>query len=302
MTSAIQWGKGTFDDPSKLGGEIINPISVPAMFNRFPLWELGSATPVWQYVVPAGKRIELKNLLVAVIAPKNMYAPATVAARMGTALLVVDGTTKQELSIQNYPLHASGTMWTVDWPNGNRCPSLGEGVDFTSGQVVKVQVTPLSAQAGLVRAEKWIARLHGKNPTTGGADLQIGSLRSPNTGSAVDILSYTAPANGFRLMSWDVKGYYVEPWCATVQLYINGSCVCELGYLGFHGETTVFGPQSHNGNINLLKGSWGVELNQGDRVEVWAHALLDFGQSAVAQMAYDETGYVGSQPNLLIGV
>ena len=302
MTANIQWGKGVFDNPNKRGGETPNPITRADDLALVPLFQMNSATLLLQYVVPAGKVETLKNLLVGVIPPGNMFAPAGAGLRMGTALLVVDGTTKAELSIQNFPIHSPSLKVSVDWRNAVRGRSLGEGVDFTSGQVIKVQATPLEPAAGLILASKWIAELHGKNPVTGAADLRIGTLRSPASGAALDILSYTAPAQGFRLMSWDVKGYYTEPWCATVQVYINGSCITELGYLTFHGETTTFAPQGHYGVINLLKGGWGIKLNHGDRVEVWAHALLDFGQAATVQMACNETSEIGVQPNYLIGV
>ena len=302
MTANILWGKGIFDDPNRLGGEIPNPLTSAGLTTGVPLFPLGQARLLLEYVVPAGKVETLKNLLVKVIPPGSMYAPAAAALRMGTALLVVDGTTKAELSIQNYPIQSPSTMWTVDWPNGDRCPSVGEGVDFTSGQVIKVQVTPLEPVAGLILASKWIARLHGKDPTTGAADLRIGTLRSPASGAALDILSYTVPANGFRLMSWDVKGMYAEPWNATIQVYLNGACIAEFGYLGFHGETTVFGPQGHHGVINLLKGGWGIKLNHGDRVEVWAHAQLDFGQAAAVQMACDEMAEIGVEPTYTLGM
>jgi len=302
MTANIQWGKGVFDDPNKRGGEIPNPLTSAGFATGVPLFPLGDATLLLEYVVPAGKVETLKNLLVSVIPPGSMFAPAGAGLRMGTAFLVVDGTTKAELSIQQFPIHSPTLKIAVDWRNAVRGRSLGEGVDFTSGQVIKVQVTPLEPAAGLILASKWIAELHGKNPVTGAADLQIGVLRSPASGTALDILSYTVPAQGFRLMSWDVKAAYTEPWCATVQVYVNGSCIAELGYLTCPGETTVFAPQGHYGVINLLKGGWGIKLNHGDRIEVWAHALLDFGQAAVVQMAFDETAEIGIEPACLIGV
>ena len=303
MTANIQWGKGVFDDPNKRGGEIPNPITSAGLSTGVPLFALGDATLVLQYVVPAGKVETLKNLLVSVIPPGNMTSPATAfGERMGTATLVVDGTTKAEISIQNFSLQTAASLQSVDWPNEKRCPSVGEGVDFTSGQVIKVQATPHDFVTGMIFASKWTAELHGKNPVSGAADLRIGTLRSPATEVAQDIISYTVPANGFRLMSWDVKGIFADPWCATVQIYINGSCIAELGYLTFPGEATVFGPQMHNGVINLLKGGWGIKLNHGDRVEVWAHALLDFGQAAAVQMACDETAEIGVEPTCLIGV
>ena len=304
MTANIQWGVGSFDIPGGCGGETPNPITRVDDLRLVPLFRMNDAKLLLQYVVPAGKVETLKNLLVSVMPPNNLYGPpgTSFGSRMGTALLVVDGTTKAELSIQGFPIHSAATQWTVDWPNGDRCPSIGEGVDFTSGQVIKVQVTPLSPQAGMVLASKWVAQMHGKNPASGSADLRIGVLRSPAGGVAQDILSYTVPADGFRLMSWDVTGMYADPWCATVQIYINGACIVELGYLGFYGERTVFAGRGHHGVINLLKGGWGIKLNHGDRVEVWAHAQLDFGQAAAVQMACEEMAEIGVEPTYALGM
>lgn len=298
MTS-IQWGKAVFDDPNKLG-DSPTPSRVPT--GEYPMFKCDSANVLLDYVVPAGKTVDLKSLLLNVLPPACIFKAAGAACRAGTFYLDVDGVDKFEMVKNPMPLNSASGYETYGWWNQHRQMSLGEGIDFTTGQVLKVKVNPLAPAVGQRLAMKIFARLHGKEISGGSVSMQTGVLRTPATGSVVDILSFTVGANGFRLFSWGVQCWITEPFCASVQLYINSACVHEFGYLTFDGEKTTFGSGPNNGVLALLGMGWGVKLNHGDHVEVLGHAWLDYGQAAGVHLAMREESELGQSPSYVMGV
>lgn len=298
MTANLQWGRATFDDPNQVG-EWSSLLLATA--GQVPLFSGGKARPILQYVVPAGKVETIKNLLITLLPPTLLSRPGGAALRSGTAFLVVDGVTKAELSLNPVPLNSASTKRTTNWYRSHLMNG-GEGVTFTSGQVVKIQVTPLAVATNIVLPCKYVARLHGKDPLTHAPLLQIGALRTPLSGTPLDVLSYTVVAGDFTLLSWEIDVFAVNPTIATVQVFLNGACVVELGYLTFDMEHCVFNPNVSSGALNLLGGAWGLKLNHGDRIEVFGHAELDYGQAVGAQIACNQVSETGVQPAFLVGV
>jgi hypothetical protein len=134
--------------------------------------------------------------------------------------------------------------------------------------------------------------------------MQTGVLRTPNTGTALDILSYTVPANGLRLFYWDVNVFSTEAIVASVQVFVNGACVGEYGYLSMNREQSIFRSSASCMGVIPISGfgDWGLKLNHGDRVEVMGHAYLDYGQAVGVQMACDETAEIGVEPSYALGM
>jgi hypothetical protein len=295
MTANIQWATGTFDDPNRLGDLTAGGVAIPV---KFPLFGPENAKVLFEYVVPAGKVATIKNLLITLVPSGNLYVISGTPTEAGLVYLVVDGSTKFEGRLQPTPLNSINNMQTVEW--GYRsCMSLGEGVDFTSGQVVKVQALPMAPfGSGARLLSKWVARLHGKAVSGGAVDMQTGALRTPATGTALDILSYTVPANGLRLFYWDVNVFVSETIVASVQVLVNGACVGEYGYLCVNREQTVFRSSASCMGVIPISGfgDWGMKLNHGDRIQVLGHAYLDYGQAVGVQMACDETAEIGVEP------
>ena len=301
MTASIQWAKGTFDDPNQLGAL---PNSLEPSLAKFPLFGPENAKRLFEYVVPAGKVVTIRGLLLTLIPPGNLYASVGTPTQAGLVYLLVDGATKFEDRLQPCPLGSSSTERTVEW-RYRSLMSLGEGVDFTSGQVLKVQCNPASPfSSGARLPSKWVARLHGKAVSGEAVDMQTGMFCTPDTGTALDILSYTVPANGLRLFYWDVNVFSTEVIVASVQVFVNGSCVGEYGYLSANREQTVFRSSATCMGVIPVSGfgDWGMKLNHGDRVEVLGHAYLDYGQAVGVQMACDEMAEIGVEPACLIGV
>jgi hypothetical protein len=280
----IEWQKATFTDPNKIG----DSLGGRTVTGEFPLFKSESAAVAFSYVVPAGKVINLKNLLINVLPPACLYKVAGAYINLGSVYFLVDGTTKWEGRLVRAPMNAAGVSWTEDWRQ-RCCPllNIGEGIDFTSGQVLKLQINPLAPATGQRLAMKCSAVMHGKAVTGGAVDMQKGVIFSPEPGAARDILSYTVPANGFRLFSARVDAWISEPVCASVQVFVNGACVIEAAYLSFDGERTVFGAGNPGLGVFPIMGpgAWGMKLSHGDRVDVLGHAFLDYGQELGVQMA-----------------
>lgn len=299
----IQWAKATFEDPNQIGEQ---PTPAGFLTNKFPLFDTGRAKVLFDYTVPAGKVLSLANLLFAPIPPDSIYAIAGTPTEAGKAYLLVDGTTKFEGRLQPCPINSATTPRTV--PYRARCRmSLGEGVDFTSGQVLKLQAEPVSAgpfSSGASLPTKWTAALHGEAVSGGAVDIQRGVLRTPPRGTATDILSYTVPANGLRLFWFDVMAWSAEALGPSVQVFINGALVLEAGYVSLMREQTCFnsGDQGRGcWSIGGL-GSWGLQLRHGDRVLMLGHAYLDWGQAVGVQLPSMEEAMVTAEAVYQAGV
>ncbi len=290
MASILAAAFSHLTDPNAVGDANLYPIG--AARTGVPYGTLDSPWRIATYEVPPGKTAALETVVVGLSAGSSAGLVGSAVVNLGTFFLVVDGADKAEVRLHGIPRFtgAVGPVMTA-WRGRRSVHNFADGVDFTSGQVLTLQWTPQAVGDSRLLA-KAAGRLHGLDPVTGTPVLLLATLRPKETTARQVILTYTVPANGFRLFSWDLQAWNIEPVIAGLELFLNGALILETGPLGQSSQSPVFGGSSCGargmvGGLALPLG--GLVLNHGDRLELLGHALMDVDQVVGWQVLGTET-------------
>lgn len=251
---------------------------------------LGSTWPwlpegprVWSYQVPANYKFVARALNI------TMHNGTAVGILGGSAQHVlgefkmqVDGVDKFEgrrYGLDYFNHFATGPTATP-WKNQrSQPPDMGDGIDFTSTQVVRILFSPsnLAWTDGLANAI-FRATFFGVDPVTSAPVILQGYFVSADMAADRVVLSYTVPANGFRLLSWWVDGSSGNTIIHNgMYLTLNGAVIWETGPTAMTSQQCSFRP------ITFWMDD--MEFNPGDRLELFAHPWLDGNHVIEAQLS-----------------
>jgi hypothetical protein len=277
----LQAGRVLFDDGAKLGDSGVK------FGDQSPFPAYNEGNRVWTYTVPGGKKATLQNIVLAVGPGVSTGLPGLAIVNLGTFYLVVDGSTKLEMRLHGAPLYSGAQLgpMTVMWDSKRRLPfEMGDGIDFASGQVIRITHDPV-AVGDAFAASKLDCRLYGVDVVTGVPIFAHSVYRPVSVAAGQVALEYTAPANGFRLLSFGVSAYNAEPILAIFQVFINRVCIFESGPIAMSSQSPSLDFLPYRGTLSLPME--GMELNAGDFVELYAHAWIDVNQIAGGMLVGD---------------
>lgn len=234
---------------------------------------LRTGVSVLTYQVPDRTKAVLGSLTLwaSANALSALNAQATIL-NAGLVEFLVDGTNKWEQRLVAPYFTGAGTFSQPLHPAFAQPPHFGNGIDFTSGQVLTVRLTPTAGTDGIVPVN-YRATLWGLDPVSGATLIQDATVypRSTALDATINVLAYSVPANGFRMLGWMVDVNQSDVVLGNMNVYLDDVCVLETGYIT---------QTSHRGEPKpvIVLPLDGIELEALSTVRVTAMPWLDLGQ------------------------
>lgn len=278
MPSVCDFSISAINDPSKLG-------DVGAVATSIPLGSPERGYLAASYSVPNGSKLTLRGVAVAALSrysPSGGTAPGTVSGGAEIALRIA-GTDAFRFRRQSWPVVAAvpgGDECVVPNYSAFQLLDFGDGVVVTSVQALTVTLSPAVNTFGTL----YTASVWGSLGAT--VTCQSGSLVPNDLTSNQNIINYTPPSD-FTIYGWSVD--CVEAGnliCMGGSLRINGMVLHEFGPMWFGQESPSFmGTDNAYSPGSLYFPLEEMELNQGDRLELYIHAPANLGQRIGMQIS-----------------
>jgi hypothetical protein len=151
--------------------------------------------------------------------------------------------------------------------------NLYDGIPFTSGQIIRLIVSPSSIAGQGSQQVLWLASFVGKDSVTGDSIIiKARTITTTKTANQV-IITYTVPSNGFTLRSIFLQVFMGDYFLGHVQLKLNGLLFAEYPLYDSHFRTAP--TRRLRGVFSLYDG---ITLNQGDKLEARIDPPLSVNQ------------------------
>ena len=252
-------------------------------------------TVIGSYVVPADKTAKLKGLWVFGQYADCPYIMGLATGIVGTVYFQVDDVTKAEYRIQANAVDFTTSPITCDFDITRRAWNIHGGVPFTSGQIIRLIVSPASVAGQGSQQALWLASFVGKDTTTE-AHVII-KARTITTTKMADqvVVAYTVPANGFTLKNIFLQVFLGDYFLGHAQLKLNGLLFAEYPLYDNRFRTA---PTRRLKEIFLFFD--GIVLNRGDKLEARIDPPLSVNQKFHLVVWGTETDIGGAVTNIFV--
>lgn len=252
-------------------------------------------TVIGSYTVPAGKLAKLKGIWVFGQYADCPYKMGLASGVIGTVYFQVDTQTKAEYRIQANAVDFTTVPITCDFDITRRTWNMHDGIAFTSGQTIRLIVSPVSIAGQGSQQVLWLVSFIGRDTVTG--DQIIIKARTITTTKTVNqvIITYTVPANGFTLKNIFLQAFMGDYFLGHVQLRLNGLLFAEYPLYDSHFRTTP---------TRSLKGIFpffdGITLSPEDKLEARIDPPLSVNQKFHLIVWGTETDTGGAVTNIFV--
>jgi hypothetical protein len=185
------------------------------------------AISIGKYTVPANNSSCVKFLWPFGQFANIPWVPALGSIPVGIVKLQVNGVDKMEFRIGGIKATFGGTLGTADFDIGRRQIELYDGVQFASGDVVRLIVTQNKLTTSGTPQACYNISFIGSNTSTG--EYIIEKQRSIVTVETADqvIASYTVLSGGFTLRDITIQTQVGDFMMGHIQILVNGMVVME---------------------------------------------------------------------------
>ncbi len=252
-------------------------------------------TLIGSYTVPAGKTAKIKGIWAFGQYADCPYIIGLAAGIIGTVYFQVDGAAKAEYRIQANAVDFTISPITRDFDMTRRTWNMHNGIAFTSGQAIRLIVSPASIAGQGSQQVLWLASFIGKD-TISGAQIIIKARTITTTKTANQvIITYTAPANGFTLKNIFLQAFMGDYFLGHAQLRLNGLLFAEYPLYDSH-----FRASPTRRLRGVLPFYDGVSLNPGDKLEARIDPPLSVNQKFHFVVWGTETDTGGAVTNIFV--
>lgn len=270
------------------------------MFNLDQPWTTiyphrAGKTLIGSYTVPAGKTAKLKGIWVFGQYEDCAYKMGLASGVIGTLYFQVDGAAKAEYRIQANASDFTVSPITCDFDITRRAWNMHDGVQFTSGQIIRLIISPASIAGQGSQQVLWLASFTGRDTITG--DQVIIKARTITTTKAANqvIITYTVPANGFTLRSVFLQVFMGDYFLGHAQLRLNGLLFAEYPLCDSHFRASP--TRRLRGILPLYDG---IALNSRDSLEARIDPPLSVNQKFHLVVWGIETDTGGAVTNIFV--
>jgi hypothetical protein len=252
-------------------------------------------TLIGSYTVPIGKTAKIKGIWVFGQYEDCAYKMGLASGVIGTVYFQLDAVTKAEYRIQANAADFTISPITCNFDITRRAWNMHDGIAFTSGQIIRLIVSPASIAGQGSQQVLWLASFIGRDSVTG--NQIIIKARTITTTKAANqvIITYTAPANGFTLRNIFLQAFMGDYFLGHAQLRLNGLLFAEYPLYDSHFRTNPA-----RGLRGILPFYDGVTLNPGDKLEARIDPSLSVNQNFHFIVWGTETDTGGAVTNIFV--
>jgi hypothetical protein len=258
--------------------------------SRNPLRD--GAISIGKYTVPDNTSSNIKFLW-----PFGQFAdiplvPALASINLGTVKLQVNGVDKMEFKIGGIKATFGGTLGTADFDIGRRQFLLYDGLQFASGDVIRLIVTQEKLAATGIPQACYNISFIGANTTTGATIIEKQrTIVTVETANQI-IASYTVLSEGFTLKDITLQTQVGDFMMGHIQILVNGMVVMEYPVSDSMGCTRPSG-----GMCGMIPLYDGLNFGAGSTIEARIDPSVSVNQKFHLFTAGTETAQGGSVPN-----
>ena len=252
-------------------------------------------TLIGSYTVPIGKTAKIKGIWVFGQYEDCAYKMGLASGIIGTVYFQLDAVTKAEYRIQANAADFTISPITCDFDITRRAWNMHDGIAFTSGQIIRLIVSPASIAGQGSQQVLWLASFIGRDSVTG--NQIIIKARTITTTKAANqvIITYTVSANGFILRGIFLQAFMGDYFLGHAQLRLNGLLFVEYPLYDSHFRTTP--TRRLRGILPFYDG---ISLNPVDKLEAKIDPPLSVNQKFHLVVWGTESDTGGAVTNIFV--